>query len=127
MQEHAEKYSQAFRTDKAKGWANSFWTKDFDSMAIKTMLRQLISKWGIMSVEMQRALESGGRSEDGALAYGNVLDADFVAPENSMQIEDNNTSKEILEKMLTCPKTGGRAADSTCSECDERNGCPAWE
>lgn len=36
---------------------SSFWYKDFDGMAFKTMLRQLISKWGIMSIEMQRAYE----------------------------------------------------------------------
>ena len=38
----------------------TFWEKDFDGMAYKTMLRQLISKWGIMSVDltMQKALES---------------------------------------------------------------------
>lgn len=34
---------------------SSFWFKDFDGMAFKTMLRQLISKWGIMSIEMQSA------------------------------------------------------------------------
>lgn len=34
---------------------SSFWYKDFDTMAYKTMLRQLISKWGPMSVDMQRA------------------------------------------------------------------------
>lgn len=34
---------------------SSFWYKDFDSMAIKTMLRQILSKWGIMSVELQKA------------------------------------------------------------------------
>ena len=36
---------------------SSFWYKDFDSMAFKTMLRQLISKWGIMSIELQTAFE----------------------------------------------------------------------
>ncbi len=34
---------------------SSFWYKNFDGMAYKTMLRQLISKWGIMSIEMQTA------------------------------------------------------------------------
>ena len=79
MKEHAMQYSQAFRTDTAKGWSTSFWTRDFDAMAVKTMLRQLISKWGIMSVEMQSALEADGRMEDGTYADGNVLDADFSA------------------------------------------------
>ena len=33
----------------------TFWEKDFDSMALKTMYRQLIGKYGIMSIEMQQA------------------------------------------------------------------------
>lgn len=35
-----------------------FLVKEFDDMGKKTMLRQLISKWGIMSIEMQKAFES---------------------------------------------------------------------
>lgn len=74
---HADKYSQAFSKDavstakfkkvsfadfeegkypREDEWKySSFWYKDFDGMAYKTMLRQLISKWGIMSIEMQSA------------------------------------------------------------------------
>lgn len=40
---------------------SSFWYKDFDGMAKKTMLRQLISKWGIMSIEMQQAFVQDSR------------------------------------------------------------------
>ena len=56
MEAHALKYSMGYRAK--KGY--TFWEKDFDGMAYKTMLRQLISKWGIMSVDltMQKALES---------------------------------------------------------------------
>lgn len=36
---------------------SSFWYKNFDGMAYKTMLRQLISKWGIMSIDLQSAFE----------------------------------------------------------------------
>ena len=56
MEAHAKKYSQAYRTDLKRNWKNSCWSKDFDAMAYKTMLRQLISKWGIMSVEFQTAV-----------------------------------------------------------------------
>lgn len=52
---HAKKYSQAYKRDLSKGTQYSFWSKDFDGMGFKTMIRQLISKWGIMSVEMQTA------------------------------------------------------------------------
>lgn len=37
---------------------SSFWYKDFDGMAYKTMLRQLISKWGIMSIDMVNAFDA---------------------------------------------------------------------
>lgn len=67
MLAHANKYSQAFNSEAYKKlqegkipqsdlWKySSFWYKDFDGMAFKTMLRQLISKWGIMSIELQEA------------------------------------------------------------------------
>lgn len=67
MLAHADKYSPAFKAEKyqqllsgkisqSEAWKySSFWYKDFDGMAYKTMLRQLISKWGIMSIEMQDA------------------------------------------------------------------------
>lgn len=55
MEQHALTYSQAYKTDVKKGWNMSFWSKDFDAMAFKTILRQLISKWGIMSIEFQTA------------------------------------------------------------------------
>ena len=57
MQEHATKYSKAYRSDKENKTAYSFWTTKFDDMAFKTMIRQLISRWGIMSIEMQTAFE----------------------------------------------------------------------
>lgn len=68
MEEHAMKYSQGYRAK--KGY--TFWEKDFDGMAYKTMLRQLISKWGIMSIEMQNAYEndmSYKESEEQAPVY----------------------------------------------------------
>ncbi|MCI9247472.1 MAG: recombinase [Clostridia bacterium] len=67
MLAHADRYSQAFNKEvyqkiltgnipQEDMWKySSFWYKDFDGMAYKTMLRQLISKWGIMSTEMQEA------------------------------------------------------------------------
>lgn len=54
MERHAETYSKGYVAK--KGY--TFWEKDFDSMAMKTMLRQLISKYGIMSTELQNAYES---------------------------------------------------------------------
>lgn len=57
MQEHAKKYSQGYASDLRNNRAWTFWSKDFDGMAYKTMLRQLISKWGIMSIDLVSAID----------------------------------------------------------------------
>lgn len=64
---------------------SSFWYKNFDEMAHKTMLRQLISKWGIMSIEMQNAFEGDMTftDESGAKHYAaeseeNIIEAEVV-------------------------------------------------
>lgn len=83
MMAHADKYSAAFhaadmeRIEKGEVpekdmWKySSFWYKDFDGMAMKTMLRQLISKWGIMSIDLQTATEKDMAviNEDGNPEY----------------------------------------------------------
>lgn len=58
MMSHAKKYSKAYASDTKNGTSYSFWTSNFDEMAKKTMLRQIISKWGIMSTEMNEAFTS---------------------------------------------------------------------
>ena len=71
MENHAKKYSAGYSRDLQHGTQYTFWSKDFDAMAYKTMLRQLISKWGIMSIDMQNALESDMAviNEDGSKDY----------------------------------------------------------
>lgn len=71
MEAHALKYSQGYKNDKKKGTAYTFWSKDFDGMAYKTMLRQLISKWGIMSIDMASAIDADMAviNEDGTKDY----------------------------------------------------------
>ena len=54
MEKHALRYSKGYAAK--KGF--TFWEKDFDAMACKTMLRQLITKWGAMDTTMQKAVES---------------------------------------------------------------------
>lgn len=67
MEAHATNFSQGFKAK--KGY--TFWEKDFDAMAYKTMIRQLLSKWGIMSIEMQEAYvkDMGVIDESGKVDY----------------------------------------------------------
>lgn len=72
MKSHAIQYSQSYAKDIKQGTNYSFWSKDFDGMAYKTMLRQLISKAGApMSIEMQEAYvkDMAVVKEDGGYDY----------------------------------------------------------
>ena len=85
MEQHALQYSKGYQAK--KGY--TFWEKDFDSMAYKTMLRQLISKWGIMSVEMQNAYEGDMAyiKEDGSKEY----------VDNGEDVEEAETKEKTKE------------------------------
>lgn len=82
MEAHALKYSKGYQAK--KGY--TFWEKDFDGMAYKTMLRQLISKWGIMSIDMVSAMDSDMAviNEDGTKNYVENDDS-FIDMEEPVQ------------------------------------------
>lgn len=97
MIEHAKRYSQGYRTDLQKGTQYTFWSKDFDAMAEKTMIRQLISKWGIMSIELQKAYESdmGVLNESGEVRYVDNHEDD-LAEIAATEIASNANAEEIV-------------------------------
>lgn len=55
MISYAKKYSKAYRSDIQKHTSYSFWTTKFEDMAKKTMLRQLLGKWGLLTPELEKA------------------------------------------------------------------------
>lgn len=56
---HGKRYSQSFK----KGYG--LWVDDFESMALKTVLKLNLSKWGVLSVQMERAMyEDQGMKRD---------------------------------------------------------------
>ncbi len=93
MEAHAIKYSQGYAADKRKGTAYTFWSKDFDGMAYKTMLRQLISKWGIMSIDLITAMDADMAviNEDGTKDYVDNVEDDFVIEGEAVEVPDGNT------------------------------------
>lgn len=88
MEAHAMKYSMGYRAK--KGY--TFWEKDFDGMAYKTMLRQLISKWGIMSIDMQTAIDADMAviGEDGTKSYVDNYEDNIIEQQPTAAREDNN-------------------------------------
>lgn len=104
MKQHALKYSKGYASDIEKGTSFTFWAKDFDSMAKKTMLRQLISKWGVMSVEMHNAYIADGAviDKDGnpeIYSDDNMIEAEFGTsqPNDSEVINQPQNQPQIDE------------------------------
>lgn len=101
MEAHALQYSAGYRAK--KGY--TFWEKDFDGMAYKTMLRQLISKWGIMSIDMQSAIDADMAviKEDGTKEYvdnvPDVIDAPTVE-EGEKKAEAQSNSDDDVQQAL---------------------------
>jgi len=91
MEAHALKYSKGYQAK--KGF--TFWEKDFDAMAYKTMLRQLISKWGIMSIDMMSAMDADMTviNEDGTKDYvDNADEPDIIDMEQPVSQEEKTES-----------------------------------
>ena len=118
MIRHADRYSPAFsakatggkypkvsfedyeagRYDKNDEWLySSFWYKDFDGMACKTMLRQLISKWGIMSADMQQAFT----------ADNEVIEAHENGIFSTAEVEESTEAEPEVVKAETAAESNG--------------------
>lgn len=111
MLKHADKYSQSFSAvgynklingeiaEKDMWKYSSFWYKDFDGMAYKTMLRQLISKGGCpMSIEMQKAYECDMAviKDDGTKEYvDNIETNSIIIEQKENDIEDSTETKQM--------------------------------
>ena len=75
MQAHAKKFSKNY-----KGGTDKWGLTDFHSMAIKTVLKRLISKYGILSIEMQGQQMVDAITNDGGkmtMHDDGTLEADF--------------------------------------------------
>lgn len=78
----AKRYSKSYDS------SSSAWASNFDEMAIKTCLRRLISKWGVMSVEMVEAYKAEdvaeladqqiGADEADPIIFADVVDVDVT-------------------------------------------------
>lgn len=77
VEKHGKRYADSYKQD----W--SWWQKDFDVMAMKTVMKALLSKWGPLSIKMQLALQA---------------DQSTVKEDGSFEYVDNEPVPEALEK-----------------------------
>lgn len=73
VKNHAKKYSQSYQYDLSKGKKNSNWSKNFEAMALKTVLKLNLSKYGALSVEVQKALQTDGLVVDEIEEDGTII------------------------------------------------------
>ena len=110
MLSHADKYSPAFSAkafqdiqdgkiaEKDMWRYSSFWYKNFDDMAKKTLLRHIISRWGVMSIEMQTAFERDSSvSEIGE--KGDIVTAEEAEPEEAPTIPTAPEATDIKQQV----------------------------
>lgn len=102
VEAHRDRYSKSAKSDRA----TNLWRDQFDLMALKTVLRQLISKWGIMSVELQTAVE-----KDQAVINPDGTPVCVDNPEN-----DTNDGSIVAEDPKPEPKKDAPKVEATKPE-----------
>lgn len=116
---HAKKYSQTYRTyldKKAKGqWAQSVWAENFEAMALKTVIKLLLSKQAPLSVEMQQAVLADQAVvkdvENQEFNYtDNIQEAEFLA------VVDEATFEQCKQSIVNGETTLQELCDSGAYE-----------
>jgi recombination protein RecT len=83
---HAKRFSKTY------GRGNSPWTNFFDEMAMKTVLKNAISKWGIMSIEIQTAVIADQAVQRDSEKY--------IYPDNGSKTMDEIDHQKEYERIL---------------------------
>lgn len=106
MEAHALRYSPGYKAK--KGY--TFWEKSFDDMAYKTMLRHLISRWGILSTDLQTAFESDfAEQTEEPTSYVETETVPEAIPEVTPEPEPE---KKTTKKKIETPKDEPKATET---------------
>jgi len=92
LQAHGKKYSQTYK----KGFG--LWADDFDSMAQKTVIKLLLSKYAPLSVEMSKALVA----DQAVIEDADTMDVTYVdnQPVTHKAVEAQISDKEKSKRLL---------------------------
>ncbi len=95
---HGKKYSQSFK----KGYG--LWVDNFEAMALKTVVKLGLSKYGLLSVEMQKAVETDQAviNDDGSPMFlDNDSNDDNIAEiESKVSLADKLKNQKVEIKCL---------------------------
>ena len=102
VENHARKYSKAYQYDIRKKKSSSKWSTDFDAMAKKTVIKLLLSRWGILSIDMQKAITDDQKVFDkaGNESYGDneIIDVPATDPFSAADGQELEEAEEEAEE-----------------------------
>ena len=96
---HAKRFSKAYQSDLKYGTTNSPWSTLFDAMAEKTIVKNTLSKWGILSTQMGLAQSADMASVTDGDTYDYLDEGDIVIE----QTEEPNVEEPTKEEPQTEP------------------------
>lgn len=85
---HGAKYSKSFNSGN--------WQSDFDGMALKTVIKQLLSKYGILSVDMQMAVTA----DQAVIKNAETMDVEYVDATNQNSVSSGTTISKETEAAI---------------------------
>ena len=100
MLRHAQTFSKSFSR------SSSVWKTNFDAMGLKTVIKQLISKYGIMSIDMQGEALSTAISADGdydRTIEQNITPLEDAAEAQTIDAEPQEAHEDVPEEALAEP------------------------
>ena len=108
MEKHADQYSQAFSIEAYRKLQNgeipqedlwkysSYWYSNFTGMAEKTLIKHILSKWGILSAELISAMDADNTviNEDGTKSYVETEEYNEPIKAEVIELEPTETSAQ---------------------------------
>lgn len=92
------------RKNRKGNYMGKGWRDDYDSMARKTVLRRLLGKWGVMSIDYKAATPGALRAAENIA--GGMLDDDTPGvPEGTIDITGTGSSRSVPDAAID-PETG---------------------
>lgn len=118
---HAKKFSKSWDTRTGSFRKNSAWDTNFEAMCRKTVLKNALSSWGILSVEMQRAVVTDqGVIDD----VDNLDDVDYVDNPNGHHDEYQGEAESVEEDPPSQEKKQSKSTKSSNDKESEKSEGP---